>query len=374
MKQFNMSGVIGWDVIPSDVREFLKDAAGDDIEVIVASPGGLVAQGLEIFNMIRNYPGHTTAILSGYAMSMASYIPLAADKIVAEDNAVFMIHNVHGGVFGDHNYILKYGRETEALSKLLASAYVRHTGKSVDEIAKMMDEETYFYGSEIVDEGFAAELLTTEDGGDQENQLAAARIAFVDCGKKIASDSVAAADDLIMAVALAKAKNNLQITNRAEKPATTNKEQDIMDLTQLKEKHPDLVAALAQETISGLTREALEDGNPDLFEYVLGAGAGTETARIKDVRAQLIPGHEKLVEKMELDGKSTGADAAMAIVQAEKNLRKAADNAMDDESNNAVPPAGGDDNGKKMMKRADYDALPIDEQRAYLAEGGTVTD
>ncbi len=383
MKQFVLSGIIGWDVTGAELRRFLLEAGGDDVEVVVSSPGGLVADALEMFNGLRRYPGRVTATLAGFAMSAASYVPLAADFIRAEDNAVYMIHNVHGGVFGDHNYILKYGRETEALSGLLARAYATHTGRDLDEIREMMDEETFFYGPEIVDAGFADELVETGDGSSDgagaTAAKAAARVAFQECGRRLAADSRAAADDLVKAAALAAMYNG---NNRAAAPATgkggpqsaPGREEQDMDLKTLKEKHPDLVAAVADETMAGLDEEKLKTARPDLVSALARRGAEAETERIRDVRAQLIPGHEDLIARLELDGKSTGADAAKAIVAAEKQLRERAAEAMEDNANDPVPPANPDDGNRKEMLRKDYDALSISEQRAFIAGGGTVKD
>jgi len=373
MKQFNFSGVVGWDVTAGDLRRFLADADGDDVELLISSPGGFIGHALEMFNLVRNYAGKVTAVLSGYAMSAASYIPLAADTIMVEDNAVFMVHNVHGGVFGDHNYILKYGNETAALSRLLAGAYVRHTGKSLEEIQKLMDEETYYYGSEIVEEGFAHELLETDADDDQENFVTAARTAFKECGRTMAKDSQAAADDLSRAMAMFSQSSKFNSTQRAVTPATSTKEQD-MDLKTLKKEHPDLVAALSEEFVTGLTQEALQESNPDLVASIMVFGAASEVERIKDVRAQLIPGHEKLIEELEMDGTSSGADAAKAIIVAEKALRAGAAAGVANESNDPVPTANPDDGGKKEMKRSEFDALSIDEQRAFSQDGGTVKD
>lgn len=374
MKEFNFSGVVGWDVMPSDMRKFLLEAAGDDIKILFSSRGGFVGDGLEMFNMLRNYPGHVTAVLSGYAMSMASYIPLAADRIIAEDNAVFMIHNVHGGVYGDHNYILKYGNETAALSKLLAGAYVRHTGMDLEELQQMMDQETYFYGQEIVEAGFAHELAETENEDDKDNCIALARTAHRDCRKMLAENMQAAADDIIRAAALAE---KYQPTNkRAAKPTTTSTtEQKTMDLQTLKKEHPDLVVALSEEVMAGINKESLQAANPDLVIAIAADGAENERARMQDVRDQLIPGHESLIAAMEADGTSTGADAAKAIIVAEKEARAKAGVTLEHQTNQVVNTTSPDNTeGKKEMTRADFDRLPIAEQRAFSQNGGIVKD
>lgn len=48
------------------------------------------------------------------------------------------------------------------------------------------------------------------------------------------------------------------------------------------------------------------------------AGANAERQRIADVRSQSLPGHEKLVEQLAFDGKTTGAEAASVVLKAER--------------------------------------------------------
>jgi ATP-dependent protease ClpP protease subunit len=199
MKTLSISGVIGWDVTAQDVREFLRDAAGADVKFVIGSPGGLVSVGLEIFNLIRNYSGHTTAVLSGFAMSMASYIPLACDHVAAEDNAVYMVHNARGGVWGDHNDILSYGAFVKGLSGLLGKQYTRTTGKTQQEVTDWMDKETFFFGDEILDSGFVHEIIATDKDKDKSTALAGAQAIFTDTMAQLSKDTVQARADMIAA-------------------------------------------------------------------------------------------------------------------------------------------------------------------------------
>lgn len=201
-KKIPISGVIGWDVSARTVRDALDEANGGDVEFVITSPGGFISTGLEIFNMIRDYPGKTTAVLNGFAMSMASYIPLACDCIKAADNAVFMIHNARGGVWGDHNEILGYGAFTKGLSGLLAKQYTKRTGKSLKEITDMMDKETFFFGDEIMAHGFCDEIMQTEDEKDSETALASAQAIYKEAYAKWTADTPAARSDMQQAMAL----------------------------------------------------------------------------------------------------------------------------------------------------------------------------
>ena len=100
-----ISGVIGFDVTPNSVRNQLKNVK-EDIIVEIGSPGGFVFDGLEIFNILRDFKGGKVETrLMGLAASMAAVIALAGDKVTAHDNAVFMIHNALNLVIGNPAFL-----------------------------------------------------------------------------------------------------------------------------------------------------------------------------------------------------------------------------------------------------------------------------
>jgi len=79
-----------------------------------------------------------------------------------------------------------------------------------------------------------------------------------------------------------------------------------MDKATLEKQHPALFAQLKTEFAAEATATATT------------AGAAAERQRIADVCAQSLAGHEALIETMALDGKTTGAEAAMAVLAAER--------------------------------------------------------
>ena len=65
--------------------------------------------------------------------------------------------------------------------------------------------------------------------------------------------------------------------------------------------------------IEAIEQAAYERGKAD--------GATTERERIKAVEAQAIPGHEALIAELKFDGKTTGPEAAVKVLAAEKHKR-----------------------------------------------------
>ena len=79
-----------------------------------------------------------------------------------------------------------------------------------------------------------------------------------------------------------------------------------------------------------MDRATLEQQHPALFAQLqaelAASGAAAERQRIAAVLAvgDGLPGHEKLLTTMAYDGKSTAADASLAVLAAEKATRAAA--------------------------------------------------
>lgn len=114
-----------------------------------------------------------------------------------------------------------------------------------------------------------------------------------------------------------------------------------------------------------ITREQLAADAPELLTAILAegrtAGAAAERERIQAVEGQLIPGHEALINSLKFDGKSTGGDAASAVIAAERKVRETqAKNLASDAPDplQQVPGATVD----KPAANAEDKSLPIEER------------
>lgn len=197
-----LSGVVGWDILASDIRADLKAANGEDVIFELNSPGGFVFEGIEIFNLIRDYEGNTESHIIGLAASMMTYIALAADKVLARDNAAFMIHDALTCVCGNHRDMEKARKWLDGISNIIAKAYVNQTGKSLNEIRALMKEDMFLFGDEMLAEGFVDEIIPASDGEetDKATSILTARASVEMCVNKMRT-SEAANEDYQKAVA-----------------------------------------------------------------------------------------------------------------------------------------------------------------------------
>ena len=104
----------GWRDItaPMDIAGALERAGGEDVTLLVNSPGGDMAVGLEIRSMLRRYAGKTTALFQGFGASAATLAATGCQVIQSEPGALLCYHNPAGGAEGDYRAMR---RSAEAL-------------------------------------------------------------------------------------------------------------------------------------------------------------------------------------------------------------------------------------------------------------------
>ena len=185
MKKIKIQGEIGWDVLAQEVETDLLNTSGD-IEVEIDSPGGSVFEGVKIFNLLRDYKGgKVTVVINSVAASMGSYIAMAGDEVKVYDNATFMIHNPWTIEVGDYRDFEKTAETLKGLTNLLKAKYVEKTGKNETEIESLMNDESWFFGEEIVNAGFADEVIETDKQEDKQALIALAKERFKGCLRKM---------------------------------------------------------------------------------------------------------------------------------------------------------------------------------------------
>lgn len=244
-----ISGEIGWDVQPADVRRQLEAAKGGDIDIHIASPGGFIFDGLEIFNLIRDYKrdnlqSKVNMYIKGLAASMASYIAAVpvVDRVYAEDNAAFMIHNAWITIAGDSKQLSKTAEMLNGLDSMLNKAYAERTGKSREEIQKLCDDETWFFGSEMLEAGFVDEIIEAENPNSEKDKAAALATYKMKVSHVLNKVKKNSATDLLKAAAMLQQPGNSHLATLGD----TGRGHDISSLTlaEIKNGNPGLYNSL----------------------------------------------------------------------------------------------------------------------------------
>ncbi|WP_413734341.1 ClpP-like prohead protease/major capsid protein fusion protein [Sodalis sp. RH21] len=143
-------------------RQFISDleALGpvSQIHLHINSPGGDVFEGIAIFNALKHHGAAIMVHIEGIAASMASYIAMVGDPVIMPENTMMMIHKPWGVAGGDANDMRDYADLLDKVENNLIPAYAHKTGKSPEEIATMLSDETWMSGAECVELGFADQV------------------------------------------------------------------------------------------------------------------------------------------------------------------------------------------------------------------------
>ena len=119
------------------------------IQVWINSPGGIVADGYNIYNAILKSKTPVDTYNTGMAASIAGVFFQAGRKRVMADYAQLMYHNPFGG---DDD------KGLAAIRDSLATMIASRCGKSEDDIKAIMSQTTWISASEAFENGFCDEV------------------------------------------------------------------------------------------------------------------------------------------------------------------------------------------------------------------------
>jgi ATP-dependent Clp protease, protease subunit len=141
------------------------------ISMYINSPGGVVTAGLAIFDTMQYIKPRVSTVCMGQAASMGSFLLAAGEPgmRIALPNARIMIHQPSGGARGMASDIEIQAREILRIRSRMNDLYVKFTGRSLEEIEKAMDRDTFLEAEEakvfgIVDKVFETRPENEETG------------------------------------------------------------------------------------------------------------------------------------------------------------------------------------------------------------------
>ena len=144
-----------------DVSSVLdKMAPGDDVDVYINSPGGVIDVGSEIYTLLRQ-KAETNPVniyITGEACSAASIIACASHCAMAP-TALMMVHCVSSGVAGNHSDMEHMAEVLRTADRALCTAYTAKTGMTEEEALEMMDHETWLTAEQAKERGLVDEII-----------------------------------------------------------------------------------------------------------------------------------------------------------------------------------------------------------------------
>lgn len=354
-KRMNMfsdiSGGASTELIARDINAALEDQSVQSILLHIDSPGGSV-DGVENLADIIRAAAQIKPVVSfadGTMASAAYWLGSAADAIVASSSTA-QIGSI--GVVATHRDVSRAeevaGVKTTEISagryKRIASQYGPLTESGQAEIQRQVDGiYTIFVDTVAQNRGVSAEKVLAD--------MADGRVFLArDAQARGMVDYIASLDATISNMASGIWPTNSQ--NRSNDDMTTGST-------------PSKPAAGGQQqpataVTAEITIEMLNEKYPQIVTQIMQLGADAERGRIQSCEDAALPGHEKIVNAMKFDGKSTGADIALAIVREEKSLR--VQHLKDFHANAPQPLPHAAINPVANEEQAADASLPIDER------------
>ncbi|HSC47096.1 MAG TPA: ATP-dependent Clp endopeptidase proteolytic subunit ClpP [Gammaproteobacteria bacterium] len=141
---------------------FLESENPDkDISLYINSPGGIVTAGLSIYDTMQFVKPDVSTICVGQAASMGSLLLAggAKGKRYCLPHSRIMIHQPHGGAQGQASDIEIQAREILYLRERLNAIFVKHTGRTLEQIQKDTDRDMFMSGEEAIKYGLIDSIL-----------------------------------------------------------------------------------------------------------------------------------------------------------------------------------------------------------------------
>lgn len=345
-----VSGGTSTELFARDVKAALNDPAVQSIVLLVDSPGGAVGGTMAAASAVMAARGvkPIAAYSDGTMASAAYWVGSAADQVYVS-SGVDQVGSI--GVVASHVDVSQREqalgiKTTEIVAgkfKRIASRYGPLTESGRQSIQDQVDYlYSLFVGDVAAQRGVSADQVLSDmaDGRVFIGQQA------IDAGLV---DGVASLDSVIS-----------ELNDRA---AIASR------FTATLPSHPRTFMSFTQAAADWAAE------NPEAAAVLRSEGAAGERDRIAAVRAQALPGHEGLIEKLAADGQTTGPEAAMQVIAADRVRHQSIAQARLDDAIDAVPQADapahereGSRLGANGMIDARTDAAALDAAaKAYQA-------
>lgn len=328
-----ISGGTSYQFVSQQLRDALADSSVESIMLLVDSPGGSVDGAFELADEVFSARGQKpmVAVADGLMASAAYLIGSAADRVYVTSGSGVVgsigVVQTHVDVSGaEAQRGIKTTEITSGKFKRIASSYAP---LSLEGRQTLQEQTDYLYSlflDVVVDHRGAQSAEAVHD------TMADGRIFFgqqaVDVGLV---DGVATIDDVLSMLARGEVTSAVPSGKRAAVsrsgvgavphaagdaggPETTHEEPHMSDSTKPLDVVP---AAEVQAKIDQAVATATAGFDAKASEYRI-EGAVAERERIQAVLENSMPGHEALVQQLAFDGKTTGPEAAVAVLKAEK--------------------------------------------------------
>ena len=124
---------------------------------------GPVEDGMAIYDTMQFIRPAVSTLCIGQAASMGSLLLAAGEKGMrfATPNSRIMVHQPSGGFQGQASDIERHARDIIKMKRRLNEVYVKHTGRTYEEVEKTLDRDHFMDADEAQSWGVIDKILTS---------------------------------------------------------------------------------------------------------------------------------------------------------------------------------------------------------------------
>ena len=139
-----------------------------EIHMYINSPGGVVTSGLAIYDTMQLIRCPVQTFCIGQAASAASLLLMAGKKgeRFALPNSRVLVHQPSASYYGNAADIARHAEEVVKLKHRLNEIYANHTGRTVEEIERALDRDTYMSAEEAKAFGLIDQIMARRPEGE----------------------------------------------------------------------------------------------------------------------------------------------------------------------------------------------------------------
>jgi ATP-dependent Clp protease protease subunit len=140
-----------------------------DINIYINSPGGVVTDGLAIYDTMRYVSPRVSTVCMGLAASMATVLLAGGTKGMrfALPNTRILIHQPSGGIQGQATDIQIHAKEILRMRQTLNEMLARHTGQPIEKIERDTERDFFMSAPEAKEYGIIDDIIVTASRSSQ---------------------------------------------------------------------------------------------------------------------------------------------------------------------------------------------------------------
>lgn len=136
-----------------------------DIFLYINSPGGVISDGMAIYDTMQYIRADVSTICIGQASSMGALLLTAGakGKRLALPNSRIMIHQPLGGMQGQATDIEIHSKEILRMKESLNKILAKHTGQKLDKVRKDTERDYFMSAEEAVEYGLVDRVIDKKE-------------------------------------------------------------------------------------------------------------------------------------------------------------------------------------------------------------------